>query len=224
MSLKEYSLYKLLSESKSEHHANIRVMWANPDNHYLVLFEDAGGSEKAVMTVGPTLDYTSLEEVDGIEVGSLKPKAFVRCRHCPRASEGPISTGFTRVPFGNVDATASRSPFSGSRAGFPRRFTNAPVPTPAKPEPSPLSEERLQELKRLEKKVQEERAELENLREELKAREAYLTKSENRLSTLADQLIEKETELAEWEDRLTARDKQRPRQIEEEVEPEESAS
>lgn len=204
MSLKEYSLYKLLSESKSEHHANIRVMWANPDNHFLVLFEDGTGMEKAVMTVGPKLDYTSLDDVDGIEVGSLKAKAFVRCRHCPRPSEGPVSTGFTRVPFGQ-----SRSPF-GTAPNAPRRFTNSPIAAPATPPPpaarpvTPLSEERLVELKDLEKKLAEEKAELENLREELRAREAYLTKSENRLSALADQLIEKETELAEREDRLNA--------------------
>ncbi|KAF0092910.1 MAG: ABC transporter [Puniceicoccaceae bacterium 5H] len=195
MSLKEYSLYKLLSESKSDHHANIRVMWANPDNHYLVLFEDGDGEEKAVMTVGPTLDYTSLDEVDGVEVGNLKAKAFVRCRHCPREGDGAASTGFTRVPFGQ-----SRSPFGGSRPGFGRRATNAPMA----PAGTPLTEERLAELKQLEAKIEQERGELENLREELRAREAYLTKSENRLSSLADQLIEKEAELAEREDRLNA--------------------
>jgi len=93
--LKEISLYKLLEESNEEHHEIIRSVWDDSGVHYLVFFNGQENvDEKAVVSVGPDLEYASLEDVLLVEVEGMRAVAFVRGRHCPRKAIGDVFSRF----------------------------------------------------------------------------------------------------------------------------------
>ncbi|MGE9296226.1 MAG: hypothetical protein ACQKBV_08085, partial [Puniceicoccales bacterium] len=83
---REYSLYELLSESKPEHHEGIRELWGNTSVHYLVVFGKKRMGEKAILSVGPALDYTSLDDAMDLVIDGLRPIGFVKCLDLEQAS------------------------------------------------------------------------------------------------------------------------------------------
>lgn len=177
LSFPEFSLYKLLSLSKTSHHANVRMLWADPEIHYLVLFEDAH-SERAVLSVGPGLEYESLEELDGVSIDGMEPVGYVRCRNCPKRKKGQTRGVLAE----NTKAEPRPEAATGSTANIPS-----------------------DELARREAELKAKEDDLTNLKEELLAREAFLSESEARLQQLANDHVEREEMLNYKEELLQTR-------------------
>lgn len=108
--LQEFTLYNLLSHSRPEHHGGIRILWADPKVQYLILFQGRDESEKAILTVGPELDYTSLEEITEVEVDGMTASAFVKSRHFSKF-DSPRKKILDRLS--NAGRELSRNPFEG---------------------------------------------------------------------------------------------------------------
>ncbi len=229
-SLHEFTLYELLSHSNVEHHANIRMLWADPKVQYLVLFADQYDG-KAIITIGPDLDYRNLEEVTGLQLDAMIPVAFIKGRHFAKF-DSPRKKILERLS--NATRNSSHDPFRGPygvapaepmpSAATPRatdaaevrgRFASAAAEGPglsgltpgkgAGDAPAELSEA-WKELKRREEGV-------ENLRQEMLAREAFITESENRLLEISQQHHEQQEELnhrleslRKWELQLNERE------------------
>ena len=186
LSLPEYSLYQLLSESKTSHHSHIRNLWADTNIHYLVVFQGKREDDRAILSVGPTLDYRSLKEVIELEIDGMRAQAYIRSRHCPQKSHsGHTSNLFKKGQSGNSFAGNKAEAFSNNASGlaFPAVETSGP------------SNGDWGRLKRKEE-------ELRNLTEELQARESYITECETRLSMLAEEYHSREVELTHREETL----------------------
>lgn len=177
MILPEYSLYQLLSESKAIHHAHIRDLWSDPENHYLVVFQKDSEEEKAVLSVGPDLDYRSINDVLEVEIDGMRPRAYVRSRHCPKHTR----TGYTSNIFSSAQV--------GDRA-IPRPVEHTQSVMAAVPSNA--------DWERLKQKEEQIRAQ----EEELNARECYIIECENRLSMLAEEYHARDVELTHREEQL----------------------
>ena len=226
--LQEFTLYELLGHSRPEHHANIRLLWADPKVQYLVLFADDSDG-KAIITIGPELDYRRLEDVATIELDGMIPVAFIKARHFARF-DSPRKKILEKLS--NANRALSKDPFGGP---YGVADENAPAPGPARGEQAPVrsvsaeaeaspppaskavspsgsvlekasTDEAWAELRRREESV-------ENLRQELLAREGFITESENRLLDISQQHHEQQEELnhrleglKKWEAQLQERE------------------
>lgn len=186
MSLPEYSLYQLLSESKTSHHSHIRGLWADPDIHYLVVFQGKGEDDRAILSVGPDLDYRSLKEIVEVEIDGMKPQAYIRCRHCPKKTHSGHTSNIFKKGQSGRSAVVSKS------QGSQKDATGKPFPAVETSGPSNADWER---LKRKEEEIR-------NMAEELQAREAYIAECETRLSMLAEEYHGREVELTHREETL----------------------
>lgn len=86
------------------------MLWADPKVQYLVLFVGNNVEEKAIVTVGPELDYTTLEEIADVEVDGLVAAAFVKSRHYNKF-DSPRKKILDRLS--NAGRELSRNPFDG---------------------------------------------------------------------------------------------------------------
>lgn len=184
MSLPEYSLYQLLSESKTSHHSHIRGLWADPDIHYLVIFQGNDAEDKAILSVGPDLDYRSLKEVMEVEIDNMAPRAYVRSRHCPKKTHSGHTANIFKKNFNNSPAeNRAKSSEDAGRQVFPALESSGPSSA---------------DWERLKRKEED----LRNLTEELQARESYIAECESRLSMLAEEFHTREIELTHREETL----------------------
>ncbi|MGF1452410.1 MAG: hypothetical protein ACFB21_10100 [Opitutales bacterium] len=218
-SLQEFTLYELLSHSRPEHHANIRMLWADPKVQYMVLFADDQDG-KAIITVGPELDYRTLAEIQDIELDGMIPVAFIKGRHFSRF-DSPRKKILERLS--SVNRTLSKNPFGGLYGVAAEEAPAGRTPAPtrsnegrASPQPvgapsatvleKASTDEAWAELRRKEEGI-------ENLRQELLAREGFITESENRLLEISQQHHEQQEELnhrleslKKWEAQLEERE------------------
>lgn len=231
-SLQEFTLYELLSHSRPEHHANIRMLWADPKVQYLALFADDKDG-KAIITIGPELDYTSLSEVASMQLDGMIPVAYIKSRHFSKF-DSPRKKILERLS--NANRALSKNPFAGlygvadepapmeKPAPIQRKESSVLSATPQLPPQSDPSatgsvlekattDEAWAELRRKEESI-------ENLRQELLAREGFITESENRLLEISQQHHEQQEELnhrleslKKWESQLQEREN-RLKQIE----------
>lgn len=218
--LEEFTLYNLLCHSRAEHHAGIRMLWADPKVQYLVLFAGESSDEKAILTVGPTLDYKSIEEILEVEVDGMIPVAFIKSRHhsrfdstrkkiLDRLSHTGRRGASSRTPFGRADggtptphgkghdnndlASNAEESVAQSLDDFGQIATPSSAPSAsAQPSASALEKATTDEAWADIKRKEES---LENLRQELLAREAFINDSENRLLEISQQHHEKQEEL-----------------------------
>jgi len=175
---REYSLYELLSESKPEHHEGIRQLWATTSVHYLVVFGKKRMGEKAILSVGPELDYTSLDDAMDLVIDGLRPIGYVKCLALEQAArEGVVAAATQQI---HEDHERERVEASEER----RRAMEARDSDEA----WALIKQREEELDRREA--------------EMRTREAYIEESENKLSEIAQSHYETENELAHREEQL----------------------
>lgn len=186
---REYSLYELLSESKPEHHEGIRELWGSASVHYLVVFGKKRMGDKAILSVGPDLDYRSLDEVMNLVLDGLRPIGYVKCLALEQAArEGLVAATTKHI------AEQQRQ----EREAKEQERTRV------------MEARDLDEAWRILRQREEE---LDRLESELRTRESYIEDSENKLSEIAQSHYETENELAhreeqlrKWQTRLEARE------------------
>ena len=186
---REYSLYELLSESKPEHHEGIRELWGNTAVHYLVVFGKKRMGEKAILSVGPDLDYRSLDEVMDLVLDGLRAIGYVKCLALEQAArEGVVAEATRQVALEQ------------------RRMHEAKEQERVRAMEARDADEAWQ-------MIREREAELDQRDAELRTRESYIEESENKLSEIAQSHYETENELAQreeslrkWQLRLEARE------------------
>ncbi|MEO0794140.1 MAG: hypothetical protein AAFX93_03205 [Verrucomicrobiota bacterium] len=188
-SFREYSLYELLSESKPEHHEGIRELWANTSVHYLVVFGKKRMDQKAILSVGPRLEYTSLDDVMDLVIDGLEPVGYVKCL----ALEQAAREGIEAAAMAHIESERKRAQ-----------------------EVAEQERIRVMEARDMDeawKIIKQREEELDRRESELTVRESYIEESENRLSEIAqrhyetdNELSNKEEQLRRWQTRLEAKE------------------
>jgi len=186
---REYSLYELLSESKPEHHEGIRELWGNTSVHYLVVFAKKRMGEKAILSVGPDLDYRSLDEVMDLVLDGLRPIGYVKCLALEQAArEGVVAAATQHM---EDEHRREREAHDEERS-------------------SAMAARDMDEAWAI---IRQREEELDQREAEIRTREAYIEESENKLSEIAqshyeteNELQNKEEQLRKWQTRLEARE------------------
>jgi len=175
---REYSLYELLSESKPEHHEGIRELWGNTSVHYLVVFGKKRMGEKAILSIGPTLDYNSLDDAMDLVIDGLRPIGYVKCLALEQAAREGVVAETTRHMEDEREREREEVADERRRALEARDMDEA----------WDIIKQREEELDRREA--------------ELRTRESYIEESENKLSEIAQSHYETENELGHREEQL----------------------
>ncbi|WP_309387601.1 hypothetical protein [Cerasicoccus frondis] len=186
---REFSLYELLSESKPEHHEGIRDLWGNTAVHYLVVFGKKKIGEKAILSVGPSLDYETLDDVMDLVLDGLRPIGYVKCLVLEQIAREGVAAETARHMEKIHREQREAEEHERTRAMEARDLDEAW------------------------KIIREREKELDNREVELRTRESYIEESENKLSEIAQSHYEAENELAQreeslrkWQLRLEARE------------------
>lgn len=186
---REYSLYELLSESKPDHHEGIRELWATTSVHYLVVFGKKRMGEKAILSVGPELDYRSLDEVMDLVLDGLRPIGYVKCLALEQAAREGVVAAATRKMEEDHRREREEAEEVRSRAMAARDMDEAWSI------------------------IRQREEELDQREAELRTRESYIEESENKLSEIAqshyetdNELQQREEQLRKWQHRLEARE------------------
>lgn len=198
LKLESIPYHKLFEMTEPLYHQAINELWADPDVHYLALFSNEEDSEKAIVTVGPELEYSSLEGLEDVVIDGLKPIAFARSRHAGRKG------GFTRM---FSDLFSKRVNTRVAREEMEKEVVTPPVEPVEKseqtPKPAPSDEafeKRLQELEQKEKRLKQ-------IEELLTEREAFLAVSEDNMLKQTENHMVREAELEGWEESLAMRER-----------------
>lgn len=186
---REYSLYELLAESKPEHHEGIRELWANNAVHYLVVFGKKRMGEKAILSVGPSLDYQTMDEVMDLVLDGLRPIGYIKCLALEQAAREGVVAAATQ----HIEETHRRE----QKEAEDKRIRA-------------MEARDLDEAWNIIRKREED---LDTLEAELRTRESYIEESENKLSEIAqshyeyeNELAQREEQLRKWQTRLEARE------------------
>ncbi|WP_309399247.1 hypothetical protein [Cerasicoccus maritimus] len=179
----------MLSESKPEHHEGIRELWGNASVHYLVVFGKKRMGEKAILSVGPDLDYKSLDEVMNLVLDGLRAIGYVKCLILEQIAREGVMAEATRHL--EKEQRLQREEEANERA-------------------SVMAARDLDEAWKI---IRDREKELDQREVELRTRESYIEESENKLSEIAQAHYEAENELAQreeslrkWQLRLEARE------------------
>lgn len=164
-------------------------MWGSASVHYLVVFGKKRMGDKAILSVGPDLDYRSLDEVMNLVLDGLRPIGYVKCLALEQAArEGLVAATTKHI------AEQQRQ----EREAKEQERTRV------------MEARDLDEAWRILRQREEE---LDRLESELRTRESYIEDSENKLSEIAQSHYETENELAhreeqlrKWQTRLEARE------------------
>ncbi len=186
---REYSLYELLSESKPEHHEGIRELWANISVHYLVVFGKKRMGEKAILSVGPNLDYRSLDDVMDLILDGMRPIGYVKCLALEQAAREGVMTAANE----HIEAERRREREEAAEARS-----------------RVMAARDMDEAWAI---IRQREEELDQREAELRTRESYIEESENKLSEIAqshyeteNELQHREEQLRKWQARLEARE------------------
>ena len=88
MNLPSLSFAEFASLAGPELYADLRRLYVGPENRHLVLFSDPIGEHIAILPVGPSHAYASLEIIaSGVEIEGLSPLCSLRT---PGAAAGPV--------------------------------------------------------------------------------------------------------------------------------------
>jgi len=190
----EISLNQLLTHSPADLHEHIRLTWADPRVHFLVLFRNEEDTEHKLVTIGPMLDYTRLDRVLKLEIEGMRATAYVcSCHHAQALRENMAQTAPEEGDH-NVQLALGIDAFN----------------------PEDIERIVSDDLLNKRDELRGFREKLLNLREELIARETYIAESEEKLSQRAQFLLEQEAELKQFEEELYERERRIKRMLFEE--------
>ncbi|MFB9899903.1 hypothetical protein ACFFOV_05730 [Cerasicoccus arenae] len=178
-----------MSESKPEHHEGIRELWGTANVHYLVVFGKKRMGEKAILSVGPELDYTHLDDVMDLVLDGLRAIGYVKCLALEHAArEGMVAAATQKI---QSEHQREREASEHARS-------------------SAIAARDMDEAWDI---IRQREAEFDRREAELRTRESYIEESENKLSEIAqahyeteNEMAQREEQLRKWQTRLEARE------------------
>lgn len=166
----------------------IQPLLDDPEVAFLVLLESTDDTGQRLLTVGPNLEFSSLNAVVQNDFEGFEAVAFVDCRK--KALVAATRSPLTRLPWAQAQPDAEELEDT-PLIGVPELETEEEAPT-EKFDISAL-EKREQELKRL--------------AETLKKQDEELAKMEEDMIMRMNQHVMKEAELEQWEENLFERER-----------------
>jgi hypothetical protein len=204
--VKELHLHDLLALAEASAQDSICDLWNQKSIHYLVVFTSPD-ADFEIIGVGPTLQFTNVDDAARHTVPGKQPEFFVKCPAAiagrlqpklaptlmnPGSAVVPSLKGRTSIPFPNP----------------PIKLTpQAPAPAPATPpEPPPTPAAPAPQLETQNSKLETREANLET--DAPASRFALLEQRERELAALAASLKIRETALKEREAAVAASEEQ----------------
>lgn len=196
--MKEFSKDALLGGVDRSKRKAIESLFADVDVHYVVVLESPDTKRRNLLTVGPKLDYTSLEAVEGIELDGLQPVGFVDAmRHA--AAKTSIFRSRASEQIEQLESIVVE--LRNENKQLHREVSQALKTVEL------VAQERIL-LKNKGERLNHQHEEQTSLQTQIDQREAELLKMEEDLMDRMNQLVQKEAELEQWEENMFARERQ----------------
>ncbi|MGJ8637786.1 MAG: hypothetical protein ACSHYA_00195 [Opitutaceae bacterium] len=189
LDLKEIDKNCLLNGLDRTKRRSIESIMRDGDVHYVVLLESADKRRRNLLTVGPDLEYPTLDAVRNVEMDNLVPSAYVDNRN-----------------------VKTRGSFLKSKASIENRRLERLVEQ-LQSENRDLKSKRfeavskLEILERSEQNVNRLLIENRQMKMDLDQREREVHRMEEELMDHMNQLVHKQTEMEQWEENMFARER-----------------